>query len=119
VGRRILFIDDDNAYREVMSDVLQFAGHGVVAEGSAEKAIDIFLKDPTRFDLVLTDLVMPEMGGDVVSERIHSIRPDVPVLVITGFPDRITPEQAGAAGIRRIISKSAARRELYKALEEA
>lgn len=101
-----------------MSEVLEFAGYGVVAEGSAEKAIDLFLEDPARFDVVLTDLVMPGMAGDVLSERIHAVRPDVPVVVITGFPDRITPERAGVAGIRKILSKTLSRRELFSALEE-
>ena len=69
--------------------------------------------------MVLTDLIMPEMAGDVVSERIHSIRPDVPVLVITGFPDKITPERAGVAGIYKILPKTITRKELFRALEEA
>ncbi|MGD0662435.1 MAG: response regulator [Syntrophorhabdales bacterium] len=116
--KRILFIDDDYAYREVMSEVLEFAGYGVVAEGSAEKAVDLFLEDPARFDVVLTDLVMPGMAGDVLSERIHAVRPDVPVVVITGFPDSITPERAGVAGIRKILSKTLSRKELFSALEE-
>jgi len=101
-----------------MSEVLEFAGYGVVAEGSAEKAIDLFLEDPARFDVVLTDLVMPGMAGDVLSERIHAVRPDVPVVVITGFPDSITPERAGVAGIRKILSKTLSRKELFSALEE-
>jgi two-component system cell cycle sensor histidine kinase/response regulator CckA len=58
------------------------------------------------------------MAGDMVSERIHSVRPDVPVVVITGYPDRITPERAGVAGIRRILPKTLSRKELFSALEE-
>jgi len=119
VKKRILFIDDDYAYREVMSSVLEVAGYGVVAEGSAEKAVDLFRKDPAQFDMILTDLVMPGIAGDVVSERIHTIRPDVPVVVITGFPEKITPERAGIAGIRRILPKTVSRKELFRALEEA
>ena len=119
VKKRILFIDDDYAYREVISNVLEFEGYGVVAEGNAEKAVDLFRKDPAQFDMILTDLVMPGIAGDVVSERIHTIRPDVPVVVITGFPERITPERAGIAGICRILPKTVSRKVLFRALEEA
>jgi CheY-like chemotaxis protein len=118
VKKRILFIDDDYAYREVMSNVLEFGGYGVVAEGSAEKAVDLFRKDPAQFDMILTDLVMPGIAGDVVSERIHTIRPDVPVVVITGFPEKISAERAGITGIRKILSKTLSRKELFSALEE-
>jgi CheY-like chemotaxis protein len=118
IGKRILLIDDDTIIREVMSETLTDMNYAVTAEESAATAIRIFAGSPEEFDLVLTDFMMPEMTGDTLSERIHFLRPDIPVVLITGVPEKVTQERVAAAGIRKVLCKGIAKTELFEALQE-
>jgi CheY-like chemotaxis protein len=115
---RILFIDDEDLLREYMYEMLSDMGHSVVVEADGQKAVDLFLSDPEAFDLVLTDQIMFGIMGDEVSERIHAIRADTPVAVMTGTPGTISPEKAEAAFIRKVLPKPLTKAELAEALRE-
>ena len=117
--RRILFIDDEWLMREMMPERLVTMGFDVVAVESGEEAIETFRNDPEGFDLVLTDLLMPGMHGDTLSEKIHLIRSSVPVVLITGHPHLITWERVRASGICNMIPKTITTAELSEALRDA
>jgi len=87
----------------------------VTAEDSGRTAIERFRDCPWYFDLVLTYLMMLDMTGDRISEAIHAIRPDIPVVVMTASPYSIAGK-AEAAGICRVLSKPLTRSELGEAL---
>jgi len=114
--KRVLFIDDEYLMREMMYELLTDMDYDVMLEESGPNAIETFRGSPEGFDLVLTDLMMIEMSGDEVSERIRSIRSDIPVVLITARPDAITPERAWAAGICKVLPKALTRIELTEAL---
>ena len=114
--KRILFIDDEYLMREMMYELLTDLGYDVRTEESGAKGVTAFRESPGEFDLVLTDLMMFEMAGDRVSEEIHAIRSDIPVVVMTARPDRITPERASVAGVCKVLSKGMTRTELDEAL---
>ena len=88
----VLVVDDETSIRALMSRVLQTAGYEVVIAASGAEAIARF-HDMTHCDLVLTDLMMPEMNGDELARRLRSDRPDLKVLYLTGFSDRLFAEK--------------------------
>jgi CheY-like chemotaxis protein len=118
MGKRILFIDDEDLILEYMYEMLSDMGHNVVIESDGRKAIERFLKNPQGFDLILTDLMMLETTGDKVSENIHSIRPDIPIVVMTGTPDNISRDKATAAGICKVLPKPLTKMELCRELQD-
>jgi CheY-like chemotaxis protein len=118
IGKRILLIDDDTLTLEVLSEMLTDMNYEVTAEESAAHAIKIFAKNPGEFDLVLTDFLMPEMTGDSLSERIHSLRLDIPIVMITAVPGQVAQERVAAAGIRKVLTKGMMKKELSAALQE-
>ncbi|MGD0232865.1 MAG: response regulator, partial [Syntrophorhabdales bacterium] len=84
-----------------------------------EEAIRIFTAHPGEFDLVLTDLMMLDMMGDEIAERISSIRPDIPIVVMTGTPDALPRSKAKAAGVCRVLGKPLTKAELREGLRRA
>lgn len=78
------------------------------------EALYLFKKDPSQFDLVVTDMTMPEMMGDKLAQNILEIRPDIPVLMYTGFSEYITEDKARSLGIRQLILKPFEIEELVK-----
>ena len=88
-GERILFVDDETQLVDIASQVLEKLGYQVTAFTSSLEALDAFQNNPNGFDLVATDYTMPKMMGTQLAGKIKQIRPDVPVLLITGFSDRV------------------------------
>lgn len=114
---RILFVDDEELVRDSMYETLLAMGYDVIVEDDGPMAIERFRHNPWYFDLVLTDMMMLQMTADRVSQGIHAIRPDIPVVVITGAPDSLTVK-AEAAGIRKVLPKALTRGELDRALRD-
>ena len=117
--KRILFIDDEDLLREAICGLLTEMGYEVTVEESGEEGFKTFAKHPGEFDLVLTDLMMLDMMGDEVAERIRSIRPDIPVVVMTGTPDNLPPGKAKAAGVYKVLGKPLTKAELREELRAA
>ncbi len=117
--KTILFIDDERLLRELMYEMLTEMEYEVKLEETGAEAIKTFAACPGRFDLVLTDLMMLGMRGDEIAERIRSIRPDLPIIVITGTPANLTPDRAKAVGICKIVGKPLTKAELSAEIREA
>jgi CheY-like chemotaxis protein len=88
----VLVVDDETSVRAFVSRVLQTVGYEVVVAGSGTEAIERF-NDMKRCDLVLTDLMMPQMNGDELARRLRLEQPDLKVLYLTGFSDRLFAEK--------------------------
>jgi PAS domain S-box-containing protein len=101
----ILLIEDEVTLVRMIQRLLGNLGYQVVACPDSSEAVAIFTRDPDRFDLVLTDLTMPKMAGDELAARILQIRPAMPIILSTGYSERITPEKARELGISRLIYK--------------
>ena len=108
----ILFIDDEPALVELAQILFESLGYHVTATTSSNEALDLFRKDPTRFDLVVTDMMMPEMMGDKLAQKMMEIRPDIPVILYTGYSEHISEEKAKSMGIRELILKPFAMRDM-------
>ncbi len=101
----ILFIDDEISIVKMGKTILEKQGYQVVGESDPQKALDIFISDPDRFDLVITDLTMPNLTGDRLAAHLLKHRADIPIIISTGFSRNITKELAHKVGIKNFLEK--------------
>jgi signal transduction histidine kinase/CheY-like chemotaxis protein len=109
---RILLVDDEEAILDVGVRALERFGYRVISCNDGREALSLFTMDPESYDLVLTDLTMPKMTGIELAQRLLKIRPDLPVVLCTGFSEAAQSEQAKAIGIREIVNKPLLYRDL-------
>jgi len=93
-------------------------GYEVVAAESGMAALELFQADPAMFDLVITDTTMPNMTGIELSNELLAIRPDIPIIVCTGFSELISSEKASEIGIQAYIMKPFIRQEISEAIQK-
>ncbi|MEQ8223465.1 MAG: response regulator [Candidatus Eremiobacterota bacterium] len=101
----ILFVDDDRKLVYLGKKMLEDLGYTVIALSSSSDALDIFKNEPDKFDIIITDQTMPEKTGIDLVKNILSIRPDLPVILSTGYSDMITAEKAKKIGVREFTMK--------------
>jgi CheY-like chemotaxis protein len=102
---RVLVVDDEPAVGEFMGELLESWGLEVTVKPNGAEAEALFVKDPQRFDLVVTDQTMPKMTGIELTQRLLARRPGLPVILYTGYTERLTEEQTHRAGIRALVTK--------------
>jgi len=117
-NERILFVDDEEVLVTIGQDMLQTLGYDVVAKTSSHEALDAFISDPSRYDLVITDMTMPNMNGVELSREIRRVRPDIPIIICTGFSELIDEEEAGRLGIQILLTKPLFLKDLARVLRE-
>jgi signal transduction histidine kinase/CheY-like chemotaxis protein len=117
-NERILFVDDEEALVNLGKRMLQKLGYEVEIRASSIEALEAFRSQPERYDLVITDMTMPYMTGETLIKEILSIRPDIPIILCTGFSDVITEEKAKDIGIKAFVFKPIIKRELAKTIRE-
>jgi CheY-like chemotaxis protein len=111
---RILFIDDEKSLVDLGQQILERLGYKVTIRTSSLEALELFMEQPDKFDLVVTDMTMPNMTGDELAAKLMSIRADIPVILCTGYSERISRERAQELGIKEFILKPIVMRELAK-----
>ena len=104
-SERILFVDDEEALQDIGRRMLLHLGYQVEVTGDSLEALTLFTRSPRAFDLVITDMTMPNMTGEELAQRLLAIRPDLPIILCTGYSEKITPEKAHRLGIRDFILK--------------
>jgi PAS domain S-box-containing protein len=102
---RIFVIDDEEAILEIEKHMLQRLGYEVTATTNPIEALETFRAQSQKIDLVVTDQTMPHMTGEMFCKEIMSIRPDIPIILCTGFSELITEEEARTIGIREFVMK--------------
>jgi signal transduction histidine kinase/CheY-like chemotaxis protein len=115
-GETILLVDDDKALMLLGEEMLAALGYEPVGFESAGKALAAFRADPHRFDLMLADEVMPDMTGSELAAAVHAIRPDMPIMVVTGYGAPVSWDRLRAAGVRELLKKPLASADLAAAL---
>jgi PAS domain S-box-containing protein len=101
----ILFIDDELTLVDLGKEVLESLGYRVSGITSSLQALEAFRAQPGGFDLVITDMTMPGLTGKELALELLAIRPDIPIILCTGFSEVVDENQAKAAGIREFIMK--------------
>jgi PAS domain S-box-containing protein len=101
----ILFVDDEDALVDIGNGMLTGLGYQVIGRTSSLEALELFRARPDQFDLVITDMTMPNMTGIELAQKIMLCRPDMPIILCTGFSEAITPDRAKMIGIRELIMK--------------
>ncbi|HKJ66276.1 MAG TPA: PAS domain S-box protein [Desulfopila sp.] len=112
----ILVVDDEPAVLRLNTKVLEKLGYRVTTRVSSIEALALFENRYRDFDLLFSDMTMPEMTGYVLAKKCLAIQPDLPVILATGFSERINQEEAAQIGVRTLLKKPLTRAELAKAL---
>lgn len=102
---RIMVVDDQEYILKMMHRILSYLGYTVTSEQDPLKAWALFQHDPSALDIVITDQTMPNLTGADMAKKMLSIRPDIPIILCTGFSDLVSPEDAKALGIREYLMK--------------
>ncbi len=116
---RVLFVDDEEAIVEVGRESLTYLGYEVTARTSSIEALELFREKPDRFDLVITDMTMPNMTGDRLAQELLRIRPGIPIILCTGFSELITEDRAREIGVREFAMKPLVMKDLAKTIRRA
>jgi CheY-like chemotaxis protein len=114
----ILFVDDEEVILQMETLMLERLGYQVTSRTSSLEALEAFRKNPDKFDLVITDLAMPNMAGDKLSAELTKIRPDIPVLLCTGFSEKMSEEKATSMGIKGFLLKPIIMKDLAQKIRK-
>jgi len=112
----ILVVDDEESVLKMLNLILSRAGCKVTCMNSSLSALELFQQGPYAFDLVITDMTMPDLTGDKLISGIKKIRPDIPVILCSGFNEALLNEKAMETKPDKILLKPVAKNELIQAL---
>ena len=115
----ILLIDDEQVLVDMGRQMLEHLGYSVDTRTSSVEALALFKAQPHRYDLVITDMTMPNMTGDILAMELMHIRPDIPIILCTGYSEEILSETAKNVGIRALVMKPILTAELARAVRVA
>lgn len=118
-GERIVVVDDEEIIITLQKKLLEELGYRVKAFVVAEEAQRLIAAEPDGTDLLVTDMTMPRLSGLDLARQVHAVRPDLPVILCTGFSELITEETANQAGIFRLLMKPVPTREFARTIREA
>ncbi len=111
-NEKILLIDDEEAVANMEQQLLERLGYNVITRIGSIEALEAFKSNPDKFDLIITDMAMPNMTGIQLSQEIKKIKPTVPIIICTGFSDQITDEKCQALGLQGYVLKPVIVKEL-------
>lgn len=117
-SERILYIDDEKPLVDLGQKILESHGYKVTTRTSSIEALELFKVKADKFDLVVTDMTMPNMTGKELAKQINRIRPDIPIILCSGFSTNITDETAKDSGIRKFVNKPILRAELLQTIRQ-
>jgi len=104
-SEKVLLVDDEEAIIAMERQILERLGYEVFPCSGSMEALDTFRARPDQFDLVITDMAMPNLSGDKLAAELVRIRPDIPILLCTGFSETLTEDRIEALGIRGLVLK--------------
>ncbi len=115
-NENILLIDDEEPILRLEQTLLERLGYTVDTARNGEEALKTLTTRPNFFDLVITDMTMPKMTGDILTREIKKISPKLPVIICTGFSEKLTQEMAEVLGVSAILTKPIIKTELARAI---
>jgi signal transduction histidine kinase/CheY-like chemotaxis protein len=114
----VLMIDDEKYIVTMMKEMLERLGYQVTSFTNSVEAFEEFRRKPNRFDVVITDQTMPNKTGSELAEEIMRVRPEIPVILCTGFSEILSEEKARSIGIKEYITKPVVKSEISRALRK-
>ena len=115
---RILLVDDEAMLTEVLGNMLRVLGYQVTTTQSSFQALEVFRADPQAFDLLITDMTMPELTGDRLTAEVRAIRGDLPVIICTGYNRRLSDHKPESLAVQAILMKPVEQQDLAKTVRE-
>ena len=116
---RILFVDDEDLIVNIAQEMLESLGYHITARTSSVEALETFRAKPDEFDLIITDMTMPNMTGAELAAKLLKIRPDIPIILCTGFSELMDEDRAKGMGIRQYLMKPVDKKDMAKAIRKA
>jgi len=113
---RILLVDDEPSIVRMITQMLTRSGYEVIGKTSSASALNVFKEAPEQFDLVISDMTMPEISGDQLAQAIKQIRPGIPIILCTGHSNRMDENKAKDLGIEAFITKPFSRKSITEAI---
>jgi two-component system, cell cycle sensor histidine kinase and response regulator CckA len=113
---QVLLVDDEEALAQLEGRALRRLGYAVTISHNGETGLYRFKQEPDRWDIVVTDQIMPGLSGTAMAREILKIRPDIPIILCTGFSENLPREEIAAAGIREILKKPVVNRVMAQAV---
>jgi len=117
-NENILFVDDEESLADLGRMSLEKMGYRVTATARPAEALELFSSKPDQFDLVITDMTMPQMTGDRLAKEIMKIRPDMPIIICTGYHEKITEKKSLETGIKALLLKPVSINNLAKSVRK-
>ena len=117
-SEHILIVDDEEAILTMEKRMLEQLGYKVTKRFSSLEALEAFRDSPDKFDLVITDMAMPNMPGDKLSVELTKLRPGIPILLCTGFSETMSEEKAVSKGIKGFLLKPIVMMDLAQKIRE-
>jgi PAS domain S-box-containing protein len=111
---RVLLVDDEEPILRIERQILERQGYRVTTHTSCLQALQAFEADPAAWDLVITDMAMPDMTGDQLARRLVEVRPDIPVILCTGFSEKVFITDDAASAIKGFLMKPVAKGDLAR-----
>ena len=115
-SERILLVDDDESIVAMEKNMLERLGYKVKSASGSFEALAVFKESPDQFDLVLSDMTMPEMNGVQLSEAVKMIRQDIPFIICTGFSDMVDEKSFREKGLQGYITKPMMKKEIAETI---
>jgi len=116
---RVLIADDETQILRLEKQILERLGYTAECAENGTDALKIFKANPQGFDILITDMTMPDMTGDVLARQIMEIRPGFPVIICTGFSEKILPEKIHSLGIKGLLMKPVSKSDLAHQIRKA
>lgn len=114
----ILFVDDEEFITDMIEKMLKRLGYKVVTKTNPGEALELFQTKPDQFDLIITDMTMPQMSGVKLSEKLKELRSDIPVIICTGHSPLIDEEKAKSIGIAGFIMKPVVTKDIAQIIRK-
>ncbi len=115
---RILLVDDEESILNMVSKMLQRLGYTVNSCTDSNEAFKLFYSDPEQFDIVITDMAMPVMPGDILAAELLAINPDIPILLCTGYSNEKQKANIDTIGVKGILDKPVVMKDMAKKIRE-
>jgi PAS domain S-box-containing protein len=116
---RILLVDDEPSVLEMMRRMLADLGYTVTAFTGSIEALNTYRANPDTFDLLITDMTMPNLTGTILAKKVLNIRPDLPIILCTGYSESMDKKQAESLGIREFLLKPILKKQLAATIRKA